>query len=711
MQLLLRFSIFRVKRFFRVERGVQLRELLGRIFDESSNEIYVFDSASLKFLQVSKGAQKCLGYSEKELLQLTPLDIKTAVTEQAFRSMLDSLRCGEKEQIVFETEHRCKDGTTYPVEVRLSYVGTETPPVFVSIILDVTDRKRASQAQSVESARYLRQNEAFVYLSRQEAYGVRRSNTILHEITKSTANALEADLVRIWMFQDSFAKAVCASLYERKTDKHSSGVEITLCQYPRYFKALTEERVLAATPACNDPRFVEICGTDLCPRPGTSLLIAPIRIASRLVGVMSCELVDGRPWYADEKSFAASMADFCALALGESELVRAKEAAEQAERAKSTFLANMSHELRTPLNAVIGFAQLLSTDPQEPITGTQRDYVENILKGGWHLLDLINDLLDLSFVENGRLQLNLKGVEVSPVINECIDLISAQIASRAIQIECDINGCDEWVVWADHVRLRQALLNLLSNAVKFNREGGKLIITCAPLPDGTIRLLVRDSGQGISTEHIEQLFEPFNRLDATKNAVPGVGAGLVLTKRLLEMMGGAIGVESEVGYGSTFWMDLRPFSNSRPLNAGEEVAASDVPSEIPFRRREVILYVEDSPVNIKVVRHALKQYRPDAVILTAPTAKTGLELARAYQPDAILLDIRLPDMSGYEVLAALRRYDQTRDTPILGISSDATPDDVEKGLQAGFQNYLTKPLMLEEFHNAIDHVLPKCKLN
>lgn len=688
-----------------------MHSLLGRVFDSAFGEIYIFDAVSFRFLHVSKGGMLNLGYSEAELLQMTPLDIKSSMAEQAFRSLLEALYCGEKNQIVFETVHCRKDGTTYPVEVRLSYVCSEQPYVFVANVIDLTERILAAKEETEKNARSTRQNTAFNHLTQQHYQGTESKKTILHEVTKSIATALEADRVRIWMFDEQLTKAVCGSLYERGANAHSSGVEITLSQFPQYFKAITEARVLAVVSASNDPRFSEICGTDLCPHPGTSLLIAPIRIANRLVGVMSCEMVGGeRVWFSDEESFAASMADFTALVLGECELVRAKEAAEQSERAKSAFLANMSHELRTPLNAVIGFAQLLDSDKQEPITESQRECVDNILKGGWHLLDMITDLLDLSFVENGRLQLSLSGVDIGPVLNECIDLVSTQADSRALRIECSTEGCDEGIVWADPARLRQAILNLLTNAVKFNQIGGVLSITCAPLPDGTIRVLIRDSGKGISVEQLAQLFVPFNRLDAGQQAISGVGAGLVLTKRLVEMMGGSIGVESEIGVGTSFWIDLRPFVSGNPAKKTAKMLDEMGDGE-NIRRKEVILYVEDNPGNVKVVMRALKRSRPDTIVLSAPTAKAGLALAKIYQPDAILLDIGLPDMSGYEVFAALRRHEPMRDTPILGLSSHATPGDVEKGLRTGFHNYLTKPLRLDEFNNALNYALPKRKLN
>lgn len=511
-----------------------MEALLARIFENSFSEVYVFDETSLQFLKVSQGALNNLGYSEEEMRQMTPLQIKLGMREDDFRSLLDSLRSGEKNLVVFETEHFRKDGTIYPIEVRLSYIGTQSPHIFVANVIDLTERKLASQ--------------------------------------------------------------------------------------------------------------------------------------------------------------------------------------EQAARAKSAFLANMSHELRTPLNAVIGFAQLLTCNPKEPLTDSQQEYVESILNGGWHLLDMITDLLDLSYIENGRLQLNLSGVDISAIIDDCINLVAVQAGSRAVSIERSravlIEGGtergSEWFVWADQSRLRQALLNLISNAVKYSQAGGTIFITCAPLPDGTIRTLIRNSSSGISSARFAQLFEPFCQSDRGEGNASGTG--LVLTKRLLEMMGGSVGVEGEIGKSMTFWVDLKPFLGGSAANEiGRNLGLAG--GEDRSRRKEVILYVEDNPTNVRVIARALQRSRPDTIVLSAPTAMAGLELARIYQPDAILLDIGLPDMSGYEVLAALRKQEQVRDIPILGISSDATPDDVEKGLRAGFQNYLTKPLRLEEFDNALNSALPKRRLN
>jgi hypothetical protein len=383
------------------------------------------------------------------------------------------------------------------------------------------------------------------------------------------------------------------------------------------------------------------------------------------------------------------------------ELARAKEAAERANQAKSEFLSSMSHELRTPLNAILGFGQLLELESSLSTDG--RDNVDEILKAGRHLLVLINEVLDLARVESGRVELSLEPVELLPLVTECLSLVGAAAASRAIALISE--GGQGSVVRADRLRLKQVLLNLLSNAVKYNTEGGRVEVSIAEAGGSLVRVEVRDTGPGIAPERLPEIFQPFNRLGAETRGVEGTGIGLTITRRLLELMGGRIGVTSEPGDGSCFWFEL-PSAESAQTGLAADAAAKggNAPQSGAADRRRTVLYIEDNPANLKLVRQILVR-RPAVDLLTAQTPEEGIELALSRGPDLILLDIQLPGMSGYEVLEVLRASSALRSVPVAAVTANAMPSDVARGRAAGFADYLTKPLDVEILLDRVDRLL------
>jgi PAS domain S-box-containing protein len=399
----------------------------------------------------------------------------------------------------------------------------------------------------------------------------------------------------------------------------------------------------------------------------------------------------------------------------EAELLGAKEAAEQASRAKSRFLSRMSHELRTPLNAIIGFGQLMENDPLEPLSPSQKENVGHILKAGWHLLELINEVLDLSRIEAGRMRLNLEPVEVAPIISECFGLIEPLAQERGILLEDETGSCASLRAMADRMRLKQVLLNFLSNAVKYNREKGRIIVACEPTAQGGVRISVTDTGFGIPRGSLGQLFQPFSRLDADKTEIQGAGVGLAVAKYLVELMGGVIGVESTEGVGSTFWAELRGEGGSDPPQREEAALSAPEPAGEPSgpqgvrnptepAEQRVLLYVEHNPDSMSLVRQMVAR-RPDLRLLEAETAEKGLEIARVCRPDVILLDIHLPDVNGFEVLQRLRWFESTRRIPVIAFSANAPEAEVRHGLEAGFFAYLTKPVDVERFLQTVDAAL------
>jgi PAS domain S-box-containing protein len=385
----------------------------------------------------------------------------------------------------------------------------------------------------------------------------------------------------------------------------------------------------------------------------------------------------------------------------ESDLIQATAAAEKANLAKSDFLSGMSHELRTPLNAILGFAQLLETGAPAP-TPTQRRNIDQILTAGWYLLELINEILDLSLIESGKLTLSAEPVSLAEVMLECRGMIEPQAQKRGIGMHFPRfeRPC---FIRADRIRVKQVLINLLFNAVKYNRPAGTLTVECAPRPPHSIRISVRDTGAGLSAEQLAQLFQPFNRLGKEASTEEGTGIGLVMTKRLIELMGGAIGAESTVGEGSVFWIELE--LTSAPQLAALEAEAGQVRTPATDGRPlRTLLYVEDNPANLELVEQLVGR-RSDLRLLSASDGNVGVEYARAYQPDVILMDINLPGISGIEALKILRADPSTSRIPIIALSANAVPRDIAKGLEAGFFNYLTKPIKVAQFMEALDAAL------
>jgi PAS domain S-box-containing protein len=388
--------------------------------------------------------------------------------------------------------------------------------------------------------------------------------------------------------------------------------------------------------------------------------------------------------------------------LVESKLNEAMAAAEKANHAKTDFLSSMSHELRTPLNAILGFAQLMESGAPAP-TISQKRNLDQILKAGWYLLELINEVLDLALIESGKVTLSREPVSLGEVMLECRAMIEPQAQKRGIGMSFPRFEVPEFIN-ADRTRVKQVLVNLLFNAVKYNKPGGAVVLECTRERPDAIRISVRDTGAGLDAAQLAQLFQPFNRLGRETSKEEGTGIGLVVTKRLVELMGGNIGVESHLGAGSVFWVEFALASAPRLVFREPQPASLEsakVPEGTPLR---TLLYVEDNPANLELVEQLIAR-RPDLRLLSAADANLGIEFARVYQPDVILMDINLPGISGLEAMKILRADPATAHIPILALSANAVPRDIEKSLEAGFFNYLTKPIKVDRFMEALDQAL------
>src|SRR5450759_1994695 len=384
----------------------------------------------------------------------------------------------------------------------------------------------------------------------------------------------------------------------------------------------------------------------------------------------------------------------------------AKLAAEKANLAKSDFLSNMSHELRSPLNAILGFAQLMESGTPAP-TPAQRQSIDQILQAGWYLLELINEILDLALIESGKLSLSLEPISLAEVMHECQAMIEPQAQKRGISVafpQFEI----PYYVKADRTRVKQVLINLLSNAIKYNKVGGTVVVHYIASTPGRIRICVKDTGEGLTPDKLTQLFQPFNRLGQEANVEEGTGIGLVVCKRLIELMGGVIGAESTVGKGSVFWIEMNLTAERQPVSGVAEltaVAQAQVQADAQLR---TLLYVEDNPANLMLVEDLIAR-RPDIRLLSARDGNRGIGIARASRPDVILMDINLPGISGIQALKILRADSATANIPVVALSANAMPHDIENGLEAGFFRYLTKPIKVNEFMDTLDVALKFAK--
>ena len=376
--------------------------------------------------------------------------------------------------------------------------------------------------------------------------------------------------------------------------------------------------------------------------------------------------------------------------------------AEKANRAKTDFLSSMSHELRTPLGAILGFAQLMDS-ASPPATTAQKRSIDQILQAGWYLLEMINEILDLALIESGKLLLSLEPISLAEVMRECQTMIEPQAQKRDISLVFP-SFERAYFVQADRTRLKQVLINLLSNAIKYNKVGGAIVVDCIASTAQRIRIGVADTGAGLRPEEIAQLFQPFNRIGQEASAEEGTGIGLVVCKRLVELMKGEIGVESAVGKGSVFWIELNLAAEPQLAAFTAEftvVAPEQVHADALLR---TVLYVEDNPANLMLIEDLLA-CRSDIRLLSAADGRRGIEIALASRPDVILMDINLPGISGIQALEILRDIPATAHIPVIALTANAMPRDIEKGLAAGFFRYLTKPIIVNEFMETLDVAL------
>lgn len=387
----------------------------------------------------------------------------------------------------------------------------------------------------------------------------------------------------------------------------------------------------------------------------------------------------------------------------EASLNAAKEYAEKANKAKSEFLSSMSHELRTPLNAILGFSQLMELDSEAPLTKSQKHSIKEIISAGNHLLELINEVLDLSKIESGKMTLSIEPVQVKPVVKEILSLIKPLADQNNIRIIYKESENKDYFILADRTRIKQVLLNLLSNAIKYNNSGGQVILSWKKIND-FVKFNVIDTGTGIPEQDLNLIFQPFYRINERTSMVEGTGIGLTLVKQLGELMKGTVGVESSLGEGSHFWIDMPYTDNNSEYDSLSSKPLSPATTSIFHNKSHSILYVEDNPANLRLLERALAKIE-NLRVFSASSGILALDIATTYRPDLILLDINLPGMDGYEIFRKLKTNTITKNIPVVAISANAMSKDIDKALALGFKDYITKPIIITNFLQKVTEIL------
>ena len=625
-----------------------------QLFNQASDAAMVHDLDG-RLVDVNEAACTSLGYTRGELLTMGVPDFEMKHDPAEGFRFWRELAVGSVEK--FEGCHRRKDGSTFPVEVHVSVLETAAGRQLLALIRDITVQKQRQQdlLQSEERFRLAILHSplpVMLYTNNGEILQVN------HAWTRLTG--YRADELRT---VDDWLGRCCPSTEEREEVRGS------LAKFMNHDGSLE--------------------------RPGRRIRCADgsERIWD-LTRANLNRLADGRGLH------ITTAVDVTERHQAEAALRAAKDEAERANQAKSVFLSRMSHELRTPLNAILGFGQLLELSTLDKQDAMSLSY---ILKGGRHLLALIDEVLDLSRVETGDFHLSREHVDIAGLAQECVGLVARLAQARGITCRVSVPAGPS--LWADDQRLRQMLLNLLSNAIKYNREGGDVLVSSEETVGGRLRLKVSDTGPGIPPEGLARLFVPFERLEQEFSEEEGTGLGLVISRRIAEAMGGTLGVESEAGQGSTFWIEL-PLAASSPTAPPTVIPAPSPPVSAPKTEpNATLLYIEDNHSNLQVVKALLANCRPRWQFMSAQDGRTGLEQARQSLPGLILLDLQLPGMNGDAVLAELRNDPRTRHIPVVLLSADATPHSRERLLASGADDYISKPFKLDQLLDLLDRTL------
>ncbi len=708
----------------RAEDSIRESELKFRtLFDSANDAIFIMDNHI--FVDCNRRTLDMFRCTRAQILNHPPTDFSptcqadgqpsTEVAKTRIRDVLAGIPQS------FEWRHRRPDGELFDVEVSLNRIEVAGRHYIQAIVRDITDRKRNEQALRDSERRLRIQNDVLISLARHEVMSTGNLESAVREITECAARTLAVERAGVWLLDGEQIRLRCLDLYERSADRHSDDIQLLTADYPSYFEALRNARVIAAEDARRDARTAAFTNGYFAPHGIASTLNGAIRRDGKLVGVLCHEHVgEPRAWTLDEEQFVGSLADLVSLAIEardrrryESDLRAAKDAAESANQAKSDFLANMSHEIRTPMTAILGYTESL-LDPT--LSDRERlDAIHTVHRNGEHLLSIINSILDLSKIEAGRM--TVENIRCSPcqILAEVSSMIKVRTDAKSLtfRIECPVPI--PGTIQTDPMRLRQILINLIGNAIKFTETGGvRLVAGFLPGENPRMQFDVIDTGIGMGPEQAAHLFEPFSQGDtSTARQFGGTGLGLVISKRFAQMLGGDIAlVSSRPGAGSHFRLTIATGPVQGVVMIEDPTSATTV---VPARSRERslpsltgrILLAEDGPDNQRLISSILK--KAGAEVVVASNGQMAVELALAslreeHPFDLVLMDMQMPVMDGYEAASRLRRGGYSR--PIIALTAHAMASDRERCVRAGCSDYTTKPIERARFLAMIKNSLP-----
>lgn len=607
----------------------------------------------------NQSAEKAFGYSRHEIIGENISALIPSLHQKTYQNYIDQfIQSGRLNIIDSDREIQAlkKDGTVFPINIRISEIKSDNRHEFVGFINDLTEIKNTKDQLSHTENHY-------------RAIVEDQPNLICRYTPDYTLTFVN--------------KAYC-SYFKQEADQiiGSSILEILPDDIIDWFKQFHQSLNCNAPFGQHEDQIITANGSTEWQHWATRAICndAGQVIEFQAVGTNTTE-----------------------RKVAELKIIEAKKVAEKANKIKSQFLSNMSHELRTPLNSIIGFSQLLESDTHTPLTDIQKDSISYIHQAGKHLLLLINEILDLSKIEAGQITLSLESIDLTKVIKECLPLIEASAQARNITLNVDIAAGEDKIINGDYLRIKQVILNLLSNAIKYNHENGHVDITLQTTQN-FITLNVKDTGIGIKKDLIPLLFKPFNRLSAEPNAIEGTGIGLCITKNLIAQMDGKIGVESILNKGSHFWVTF-PLINatiSSMSNLSDQPPCTDSVEHVPPSDLGLYkaVYIIDRQQNIQQMKYSHLHLH------MANNAEIGLELIENIQPDAIIIDLDLPKVNGFEIYTEIRtRFDFALQTPIIAVSANAMIDNIEQALSHGFADYLPKPISSYRLKQAITETI------
>jgi PAS domain S-box-containing protein len=640
--------------------------LYRRLLETSPDAVVVIDSSG-RILLANLQAERLFEYPADELVGqnvdvLVPERLRAAhaLHRQRYadgprlRPMGSGLTlCGQK-----------RGGSEFPIEISLSPVtlgeGAGDHVLFSANIRDVSERLR--------------------------------SETELRLLQLQLLSAVESIQSAFALFDVKDRLVICNSAYRQLVARTLVGEIVG-----RTFSEIIGASVASGAFALNGGTAADLIGSWTAHHADPTGALDVKSFAGQNLRIVERRTADG--------GIVACISDTTEEVSHEEALRHARALAEAASAAKSEFLTSMSHELRTPLNAILGFTQLLQRDKKDPLSARQKQRVEHVLRGGEHLLRLIDDVLDLARIEAGSVLISLEPVNVAEILAEVNDTLAPMAARASICLDVEPFDRDAHEVVADRMRFKQILMNYAANAIKYGRSGGHARF-CVELRGPVARISVVDDGPGIALARQQLIFQPFQRAGQEAGPIEGTGIGLVITKRLAELMQGTVGFESTEGAGSRFWIELPLQRLLRPSSRapGPALPATDSVLTGEAGPRYVIVYVEDNPSNIAFMIDLLADLER-VELLTAPTAEIGIEIVRARRPDVVIMDINLPGMSGYQATQKLASWPETRDIPVIALSAAAMIRDAARASGAGFYRYLTKPVQVDELTSVLEELL------